>query len=109
LVANEQGAKVFPASFGQRVAADNELLSFGQLDYDPGTTSTAAFVDRIQSFRDQALEAKLLGHPDQLLSAATKFLREPDIVGDFLRTLASNLRLALSGFLYSNDPPEPAG
>jgi hypothetical protein len=60
-------------------------LSFGHFDFDPGPLRRPlALVDRIQSFRDQALETKLLRDPDQVLCGAKKFLRDPDIVGRFL-------------------------
>jgi hypothetical protein len=55
---------------------------------DPGLILFAGIcknpLDRIQSLCDQTLEAKLLCDPDQVLCAAKRFLREPDIVGRFL-------------------------
>ena len=41
MVANEQSAEVFTASFVWRVTADHELLLLGQLHFDPGTTAPA--------------------------------------------------------------------
>jgi hypothetical protein len=41
VVADKQGSEIFPVSFRQRVAADNELLGFGDLEFDPGTAAPA--------------------------------------------------------------------
>jgi hypothetical protein len=79
IVAHEQGAKIALASFGERVPADYESLRLGNFDLNPDASTPAAFVDRIQSFRDQALKAKLLGHPEQVLVRALQPFRDPDI------------------------------
>jgi hypothetical protein len=43
LVANEQGAKVLPVSFWECVTANNELLKFGDLEFNPGAAASTAF------------------------------------------------------------------
>src|SRR5438132_535767 len=63
IVTNKQRAEIFTAPFGQRAAADNEFLLSCELDLDPGTAAPAAFVERVESFGDQALEAKFFGDP----------------------------------------------
>jgi hypothetical protein len=50
LVADKQGSEIFPVSFRQRIATDNELLGFGDLEFDPRTAAPTAFVDGISSF-----------------------------------------------------------
>src|SRR5262249_42677338 len=50
LVADQQGTKVFSASFGEHVAPDNELLGHGNFDLNPCPAAPTGFVDRIQSF-----------------------------------------------------------
>jgi hypothetical protein len=59
LVTDKQSAEVFAAAFGRGVAADDELLLLGQLDFDPGTAAPAGLVERIRSFGDQAFQLKL--------------------------------------------------
>ena len=44
IVPDEQGAEIFPVTFGQRVAADHERLGLGDFDFDPGAAAPAAFV-----------------------------------------------------------------
>src|SRR6516162_9367489 len=44
-VADQQGTKVAPASFRQRVTADSELLGLDNLEFYPGTTAPTAFVE----------------------------------------------------------------
>ena len=75
LVANEQGTKIFPVPFGQRVTADYELARLGDVVFDPGTAAPAAFVERISSFGDQSLEAELLGNAEQFIFAAAELVR----------------------------------
>jgi hypothetical protein len=76
---------VAPASFRQRVAADNKFLRLGDLEFDPGTATPAAFVNRISFFGDQALEAELLCDSEQIIFTAAEFVRELDILGRFLK------------------------
>jgi hypothetical protein len=79
IVANQQRAKVFPASFRESVPADYELLGLGDLVLDPGTTTPAALVNRIQSFGDQPFEAKLLRDVKQVLFGTLQAFRDPDV------------------------------
>ena len=94
-----------PASLRQRVTADNELLRFGDLEFDPGTAAPAAFVDRIWLFGDQPLEAKLLCDSEQIVFTAAE--SESRIFsGGFLSKLPSSLRLVLSGLSRRSLPPK---
>jgi len=88
MVADQQGTKMAPASFRQCIAADNEFLRLGDLEFDPGTATPAAFVERIWSFGDQSLETKLLRDPEQLIFGAAELIRKPDIFGQFLEHLS---------------------
>ena len=45
IVADQQRAEVFPVSFRECVASDSKLLRLGDLEFDAGTASPAAFVD----------------------------------------------------------------
>ena len=54
LVTDKQSAEVFAAAFGQRVAADDELLLLGQFHLDPRTTAATGLVKRVRPFGDQA-------------------------------------------------------
>ena len=54
---------MLPAALRQRVAANSEFLGFGQFDFDPRTAALVAFVGRIFSFGDQALEAQSVHGP----------------------------------------------
>jgi hypothetical protein len=51
-------------------------LSF---DFDPGPAASAAFVGGIQSFGNQAFEAKLLRDPEQFIFAAPELIGEPNV------------------------------
>jgi hypothetical protein len=42
------------------------VLAIPDLESDPGPAASAAFVDRIQSFRYQTFEVKLLSDPEQV-------------------------------------------
>ena len=77
-----------PTSLKQGVPADDEFLRLGDLEFDPGTTASAAFVDRIWSFGDQSLEAEFLSNPEQFVFAAAKLTREPDILRSFFKQLS---------------------
>jgi hypothetical protein len=45
VVPDKQGFEIFPASFRQRVTADNEPLRLGNLEFYPGNTAPTAFVE----------------------------------------------------------------
>jgi hypothetical protein len=99
IVADQQGAEVFPASFGQCVSADNELLRLRDLEFDPGTAAPTVFVDRIFSFGNQPFEAKLLRDPEELISGAAEFVREPDIFRGILEHLSEKFAPGAQRFL----------
>src|SRR4029077_17064133 len=86
-------------SFGECVAANNELLSFGQFDFDPGTAASAAFVERTQSFGNQPFEAKLLRDPEQVLFRALQTFREPDIWRPFFENVGKEFPSGRKRFL----------
>ena len=45
VVPDQQRTKIASASFRQRVAADNEFPTLGDLEFEPGAASSAAFID----------------------------------------------------------------
>jgi len=77
-----------PASLWQRVAADNELLGLGDLEFDPGAAASATFIDSTSSFGDQPLEAEFLSNREQFVLTAVKLTREPDILRSFFKQLS---------------------
>ena len=99
IVADEQRAEVFASSFGERVAADNELLTLGDFEFDPGAAAPAVLVDRIQSLRDQAFEAKLLRDPKQVLFEALQTFRDPDIWRRFFENVGKEFPPGRKRFL----------
>src|SRR5262249_45483829 len=73
------------SGFLQVVTADNELVRLGNLEFYPGASAPAAFVDGIWSFGDKPLEAELSWDPQQLIFAAAKLTRESDILRSFFQ------------------------
>ena len=50
LVTDKQSAEVFATAFGQRVAADDELLLLGQFHLDPRTTAATGLAKRVRLY-----------------------------------------------------------
>ena len=48
IVTNQQRAEILAASLWLGVAADNELLLLGQVDFQPGAATPSTFVKRIR-------------------------------------------------------------
>lgn len=87
VISNEQRAEVLVAALRRRVPADNEFLLADQFDFQPGGVAPAGFVERIRSFRDQALQLKLLHRSEKLVFIAAQLFRELDVFRSFLEQL----------------------
>ena len=63
----------------QRVTADDELLRFGDLEFNPGAAAPAAFRTLNFSFSDQPLEAEFFRNSEQFLFATAKLIEELNV------------------------------